>query len=265
MAQKPIFQINQKEQAEKQFSDIADKLFNHWVLVTPSAKYRFTEIEFYYSNICSENIDIPDHFPPEAGIPYILEDLYQTGFPHPDPYTHGFFNQYKNDYWYLHSNEKGLKNGKRKGLDLTIGNEGEFSYGGILIRGIRNITEDVYINGPSRVVDRIIFDMKKKSISEIKDILNLTALDKNNEIYIEEFDFKTAQIKSEESIRTTRFGLTKKKEDIDNFFDKPYRYIIELNNANEFEDRFKIVKQLLIENKITKEQAKNILNYNITL
>jgi hypothetical protein len=35
MEQRPIFQITQDEQIEKQFSEIANKLLNHWVLKTP--------------------------------------------------------------------------------------------------------------------------------------------------------------------------------------------------------------------------------------
>ncbi len=180
MSENPVFTMYQKQEAKKQFSAIADKLFNNYILVIQEEKYRLTEIEFYYTNICSEEIEIPDHFPLEAGIPYMLEDFHQTGFPHPDPYTHGFGNQHKSDYWYLHSNGKSLKNGNYKGLDLTIGNEGEFSFGGILLRGIRNISGGDYINGPSKVVDRIIQDLKITSINEMADILTLSALDKNN-------------------------------------------------------------------------------------
>ncbi len=265
MSEKTIFTIYQKQDAENQFLALADKLFNHYVLVTPAAKYRLTEIEFYYTNICSEEIEIPDHFPLEAGIPYMLEDFHQTGFPHPDPYTHGFGNQHKSDYWYLHSNGNSLKNGNYKGLDLTIGNEGEFSFGGILLRGIRNISGGDYINGPSKVVDRIMKDLKKTSINDMADILTFSVLDKNNEIYLSEYTIDDSAYKREVAIQTTRFGLKNKLDEKENFIDRPYRFIIELIPAHKFKNKEKAIRQLLLENRLAKEEAKIILGYNISL
>lgn len=265
MSEKPVFTIYQKQEAEKQFSALSDKLFNNFVLVTQEAKYRLTEIEFYYTNICSEEIEIPDHFPPEAGLPYMLEDFHQTGFSHPDPYTHGFFNQNKSDCWYLHSNGKSLKNGNYKGLDLTIGNEGEFSFGGILIRGIRNISGEEYINGPSKVVDRIMQDLKKENIKEMSNILTLSALDKNNEIYIADYGIDDSTYKHEVPIQTTRFGLKKKLEDTGDFIERPYRFIIELNPLHKFKNKENAVRKLLLESRLTKEEAKSILGYNISM
>jgi len=265
MSEKTVFSIYQKHEATKQFSALSDKLFNHYVLVTPAANYRLTEIEFYYTNICSHEIKILDHFPIEAGVPYMHEDFHQTGFPHPDPYTHGFGNQHKSDFWYLHSNGKSLKNGNYKGLDLTIGNEGEFSFGGILIRGIRNISGEEYINGPCKVVDRIMMDLKMTNINEMADILTLSALDKNNAIYLAEYSFDDTTHKPEVPIQTTRYGLKKKSEDEGNFIEKPYRFIVELSPANKFKNKEAALRQLLLENKLTKEEARTILGYNIPL
>ena len=72
-------------------------------------------------------------------------------------------------------------------------------------------------------------------------------------------------IKEEEPKQSTRIGLTKKAEDTQDFIGKPYRYIVELNVAHKFKDKEKVVKQLLNENKISNEEAKNIMGYNVKL
>lgn len=265
---KHFFQITQNKNIEEQFSEIALQLFNNWALVTPKSKYRIIEIEFYYCNCTSSNVeDHPNHMPLEYGIPYSIEDKFQSGFSHNDPYTHCIGNQYKNDFWYIHSfkNSSSLKGGSRKGIDLTIGNENEYSCGGILIRGLRDLSNNSYINGPSKVVDKMIEDLGKNKVSEIASILDLPATDKNNEIYLEHFEFNDTKVEKNEIVKSQRIGLKKKSDDSENFFEKKYRFIIELNISNKIKDKENIVKSRLLENLITKEEAKNMLGYNLNL
>ena len=44
--------INDSQDIEKMFSDIADSLLNNFVIKRGEKEYRFVEIEFYHNNIC---------------------------------------------------------------------------------------------------------------------------------------------------------------------------------------------------------------------
>lgn len=91
--------------------------------------HRFLELEFYY---CS----------PE----------------HPDTFTHCHVDQQSFGKWCFHragpSPTSKYRNGTRKGLDISIGGPGV--YGGILIRGLYDLTTKRVISGPCRVVDHIL-------------------------------------------------------------------------------------------------------------
>jgi len=73
---------------------------------------------------------------------------------------------------------------------------------------------------------------------------------------------KFKQIETE-PIQAVRIGLTRKKVDTENYAEKKYRYLVELNLQHKFKDKEKVVRQLLADNKINKEQAKEIIGYNI--
>lgn len=231
-AQDEFLHIKLKIDPEKQFNRIAERLLNHYVLITPRRKYRLTEIEFYFFNQIRENIEgtVFESLPLEYGIPHFLQDentFFVEGNPHQDYFTHRSFEQQKRGFWYLHKKGETLKTGNRKGIDLTIGNEDEFTYGGILIRALQNLDEsNDYIYGPSRVVDRLISDLGKSSVSEISRITEISALDGNNRIFISE-----SVLMKEEIYSCHRHGLKVNEKSpsiiVDKqriYIDKPYRF-----------------------------------------
>src|SRR5690606_22878610 len=124
-------------------------------------------------------------------------------------------------------------------------------YGGLLIRGIMKFGENPrYISGPSNVL--------KEIFSNIGNIVT-----GEGSICLRELNKEIIQAIETEPIQAVRIGLTKKKEDTENYDEKKYRYLVELNLQHKFKDKEKVVRQLLADNKITKEQAKEIMGYNI--
>jgi hypothetical protein len=66
-------------------------------------------------------------------------------------------------------------------------------------------------------------------------------------------------------VRTKRTGLTPKATDVDNFVERAYRYLVELNFQHKFNDKTRVVKELLLKGEISKEKAKEIMGFNITV
>jgi hypothetical protein len=109
-------EIKNKENPFNDFKRIALHLMNNNVLIVGHGRYRFTELEFYYFN--------------ENG-------------KHADVYSHRHRYQKTNGQWYFHGS----------GLDITFGSENV--YGGILIRGIKNLQDNKFINGPILCVQEL--------------------------------------------------------------------------------------------------------------
>ncbi len=145
------------------FADIAKSfagnLINHRSIIINGIEAHFTDLEFYF-------------FDPES---------------HPDPFVHRHKLQNESNSWYMHtySNSDIIKKGTRKGIDLCLGREN--SFWGILIRGLRIDKE--YINGPSRVVDKILSLIKldfsntidaSKKLGNAEDQNSLLFIRKNN-------------------------------------------------------------------------------------
>jgi hypothetical protein len=194
---------------EEKFASLTNCLMNYLCLVVGKTAYRITECEIYYMDI-----------------------------EHQDPYVHCGDEQLTAGKLYLN---------KAGGVDITFGNPNYPAWGGILIRGIRNLKTNQYINKITEIVAEIF-----KSLGNI--ILH------DNRVFLAELE--PGQIKVEKPIQSTRVGLTKKEPDNDNFIDKPYRYIVELNPSHKFRDKEKVVSQLLSGNKISADDAKNILGYD---
>lgn len=104
------------------FDQIANDLFNNYIIQVNHNFYRLLEIEFYYN-------DLKDH---------------------KDSYTHGHKWQKRTGYWYVHGS----------GIDISIGNN-EAS-GGILLRSIEKLLspptnkKEQYIFGPLNVLTELI-------------------------------------------------------------------------------------------------------------
>jgi hypothetical protein len=80
--------------------------------------------------------------------------------------------------WYLHRGSNGgIKNGNRKGIDITIGN-GVDVFGGVLIRSLQNEEGNV-ITGPSLSVDAIMKAMEIQDVQTLENQIGNTPIDKS--------------------------------------------------------------------------------------
>lgn len=185
------------------FDQIAQYLFKNTLLSINGTYFQIYELEFY---------------------------LYNE--KHKDIFTHKFEEQLTNFKWYFHKSspkEYAYKSGTFKGLDLTCGSNtmDNKSYGGILIRSIKNMVTSEIIQGPCCVVNKIleltncitikqlVCDEMKNNINADSPILNLTIADNN----------------IQHVFQTPRIGLTLKKkdnlEDRQYYIGQLYRYILE--------------------------------------
>ena len=111
---------------ESTIQKIAESILMKYVVVVGLKEFRICEIEFYVNN---EN--------------------------HKDIYTHGDSHQKTYGKWYFHRFPNGsYKSGTYKGVDLTLGNENTFF--GVLIRSIYDTDTDEMIDGPCKVVNKIL-------------------------------------------------------------------------------------------------------------
>lgn len=191
------------------FSAIAYRLMNDLCLNVGKNRYRITECEFYYSDI-----------------------------DHADPYIHGEPQQMTTGHLYFN---------KAGGIDITFGKEAYPAWGGILIRGIRNLDSNEYINQITKIVSEVFVALG--NIVEEKGCIYLS-------------EKEEGKFTVEEPIQSTRVGIRNREGDNENYFEKPYRFIVELVPEHKFKEKEKVIRNLLLENKITHEQAKKILSYN---
>lgn len=193
------------EDIEKSFDTIAYSLTNFLVLRVNDKLYRITEIEIYYFNNKS----------------------------HPDPYVHKDDRQTTQAKWYFHSS----------GVDITFGEWDEEKrkriYAGILIRGVKDIEESRYIDGPLNVVSEI-FD-QFGHINNNRKTLELI----ENQFFEEE----------EEPIKAHRVGLSIKKGRVfQDYKARLYRYIVDLNVKHKFKEKTKVAQVLFDSGGYTKKE-----------
>ncbi len=172
-----------------------------------------------------------------------LEIYYHDKKMHPDPYVHCSSEQLYSGKWYFNG----------AGLDITFGDYEKKIYGGILIRGIKKLgPKPRYISGPSNVLKEIFTTIGHIVTGE-------------GRIYLRSLDEDIIKEIKTEPIQTIRIGLKKNKDDKGNYAERKYRYLVELNLQHKFRNKEKVVRQLLVDKKITREQAKEIMGYNINL
>jgi hypothetical protein len=170
-----------------------------------------------------------------------LEIYYHDKENHPDPYVHCSKEQLTPGNWYFNG----------AGLDITFGNIEKGIYAGILLRGIRKICESpYYISGPSNVLKEIFSNMGNVLFDE-------------GGICLKELEQETISQFEMVPFRSNRIGLTKQKDDIENYIDKNYRFLVDRNILHKFKDKERVVRQLLAENKISNEQANEMMGYEI--
>jgi 3-methyladenine DNA glycosylase Mpg len=146
-------------------------------------------------------------------------EFYYHSNKHPDTFTHCDKEQINSGLWYFHKqNGKSYKGGSFKGLDISCGND-ESSYGGILIRSISK--DDEFIEGPCKVVDKILEICNVSSISEL--VPKLKEVFEISPLYLSQK--KTERKKEEQRIYTSpRVGLSLKKNKNLLYIMKPYRF-----------------------------------------
>ncbi len=115
---------------EPQFRVIANRLMNEAVIIVDETEFRVTEVEFY---------------------------LFHSEL-HPDPFVHCHEIQKTSMLWYFH--ESGY------GVDLTFGCNDY--YGGILIRGLRNIQSGEPFSGPWKSMYALLNAMKGADVQQSK-------------------------------------------------------------------------------------------------
>ncbi len=179
---------------------------NQCILCAGKNKYELMEIEFYFN----DNLN------------------------HQDTNTHGCKTQKQSNAWYLHQHKNcaDFKSGNYKGLDITFGDKN--SYGGILIRGIKKISGDNVIAGPSKCVDEIMdsLNIDKSSISEFGNMILGKNISELKDLNIKKIDKDFANI----LLRSSRFGLVK----TDEYCSYPYRYIkndVEYRKHSNFKEK----------------------------
>lgn len=94
-------------------------------------------------------------------------EIYYYSDEFPDEYVHRREEQLRWATFYLHKYKNGtLKNGTWKGIDVTLGNQENRIYLGILIRSIRT-QKNVLITGPCKVVEHLMSIARVNSVSEL--------------------------------------------------------------------------------------------------
>ena len=138
-----MFSLNSEDPYLEQFYILAEIVLNHGNLKIGETLIQITEIEFYYKT----------------------PSMHKS--PHQDPFVHCDKDQLTQGRFYFHRQNGGkYKGGTYKGLDITIGDEKQ-SFGGILIRSIFIPETKDYVEGPCRVVDKILSLSKSRNIEEL--------------------------------------------------------------------------------------------------
>lgn len=178
------------------FSELADQLLNHTLLIAQDKTYRICEIEFYY---CGED--------------------------HKDLYTHCSDEQQLKCKFYFHKYKTGAyKAGTYKCMDITMSPDNK-TYFGILIRSIYDIQENTFIEGPCRSLTELL---KQFNCSEVKEFVNnkqlpLDIYDQTYGLFITD----TNKLKQEQIYHGPRIGLSDKYPEFQNV---KYRYAILISN-----------------------------------
>ncbi|KAL0487577.1 hypothetical protein AKO1_000334 [Acrasis kona] len=181
---------------EDHFTSISEYLFNNVILYVNGGRQRcrILEVEFYLTT---------------------QSDI------HPDPFTHCHPLHGRHAQWYFHQsvervNDHNFREGTRKGLDITFGQE-KSHFGGILIRSMeeintKNENNKKLMDGPSLCVDYI---MDKNNVKCLRELMtkfpNSRALEidcpsdfNNYPVHLSEYNFE----KKYKVLSGSRVGLS---------------------------------------------------------
>lgn len=181
------------------FDQIAEEILFCSHLVINGSNFKILEIEFYLNNS-----------------------------QHPDIFTHSSKYQKTNFHWYFHRSSEGehsYKGGTYKGLDLTFGSE--TSHGGILLRSIMDEKTNEIIEGPCKVVDKILDVCKSNTIKDlVVERLKNNICANNPVLHIKQDVCRNMG----NVFKSPRIGLTlKKKDNFDlrvQYISRLYRYVV---------------------------------------
>jgi hypothetical protein len=178
------------------FVDIASRLLNTTDFVVAGKRYRFAELEMYYS-----------------------------GWGHSDLFAHRDPVQLEDGRWYFHRTRGEYRGGSFKGLDLALGDGA--SYFGILIRTVV-AADGTVLDGPCVTVDHLLAQTKTASVAALDGVINARSLwDTTSPLHVVEAEKpRTATV-----YQCSRVGLSLKKAkgkaDAPRFVARPYRFLTE--------------------------------------
>lgn len=178
------------------FTAVAHRLMNEADLVVAGDRYRFAELEMYYS-----------------------------GWGHSDLFAHRDPVQLEDGRWYFHRTRGEYRGGSFKGLDLALGDGASFF--GILIRTVV-AADGTMLDGPCVTVDHILAKTKTASVAALDGVINGRSLwDTTSPLHVVEAEKpRDAAVWS-----CSRVGLSLKKAkgkpDAPKFVARPYRFLTE--------------------------------------
>ena len=178
------------------FAEIAGRLLNATDFIVAGSRYRFAELEMYYS-----------------------------GGPHADHFSHREPVQLADGRWYFHRTRGEYRGGSFKGLDLALGDG--TAYFGVLIRTLVG-PDGTVIDGPSLTVDHLLTQTKAASVAALDGVINGRSIwDTSSPLHIAE----ATPPRAAPVFACSRVGLSLKKArgkpDAPRFVGLPYRFLTE--------------------------------------
>jgi hypothetical protein len=158
---------------------------------------------------------------------------------HKDIYTHRHVDQSVPLKFYFHKQGKTntYKGGTYKGLDITFGFK-EYDetkgpvFGGILIRGIQNISDNYEVIGPCKVVDKILELTGVTNIESLVSLLDNMYAIKKSCLYLHRItETNQAQAQNQRIVLSPRVGLSFGYPE---YVLKNYRYLTNVKSNDKY-------------------------------
>lgn len=178
------------------FAELTSHLMNRCDFVVAGERYRFAELEVYYSGGAHSDL-----------------------FAHRDPV------QLEDGNWYFHRTRGEYRGGSFKGLDVALGDGA--SYFGILIRTVVK-PDGKLLDGPCVMVDHLLAQTKTGSVAALDGVINGRKIwDATSPLHIVEAEAPRAA----GVFTCSRVGLSLKKAkgklDASRFVGRAYRFLTE--------------------------------------
>lgn len=170
-------------------------------------------------------------------------EFYVHNSLHIDKYCHKAPEQESMAEWYYHGN----------GLDFTFGSKD--NHASILIRGIKKIQTSEYTSGPQKVLDKLLHNLLSSTkINTPAPGIHFIHTTRPENYY--SFNGADRLI-----VKSTRRGL---KPTGDNFFLKPYRYLVDWDSAkHKYAEKERVANSIIENGLLSAEQVNKAIGYNI--